>query len=921
MAINFNNPIILILIPIALFIVFYFKDGLNRLNNRRKKSVLILRTLIVIFIVLSIAGFSIKKYTGEISTIFLVDLSESAKDIREDFKEFIENSIKHKSDKDKVGIVTFGQDAGVENPLKDNIKNVEFQTKVNGRFTDIENALKVSRGLLPDDSMKRIVLMTDGYENIGDSLSESELISSNNIDFKILNLEKEQKEEVQIDKIDIPKRLYENQSFDVSIKVSSNVKTSGVVTLYSDGKAVGERSINIEKGVNRFVFKDTAQDGGFKTYKAMLTAKNDTITQNNEYSTFGQVEGSANILLVDGESNGARELEKILKSANIGVDYIKDKEVPRNISTLSKYKSIVMCDVSLENVNNEFVNLLDKYVKDYGGGLVVTGGENSYALGGYYQTPLEDILPVDMEMKVKGEIPSLGLVLVIDKSGSMEGAQGGASKMEVAKDAAIKAVDSLKPKDKIGVVAFDGNAQWVVNLSDNQKKKDIIGDIGSIRAGGGTSILPALNEAYEGLKDVNTKLKHIILLTDGQAERYGYDSLVEKMKEDNITISTVAVGSDSDTRLLESIAVGGKGRYYFVDEYDSIPNIFTKETFLASKSYINNETFTPVVSSYNDIINPFSNGIPSIDGYIGASNKDRAEKILLTDKGDPLLSAWQYGLGRTVAWTSDVNGKWTSNYLQTSEGIEFLTNIVQWTFPRIYDDEILVETNSIGDREEIIVKNNGKVNKDIATKVNIITPDLETINLDLKTTKPGEFKSSFKADKNGVYLLKINQYKGDKLVNSTNHATSVNYSNEYNINNNQNKLNTLVDKSNGTFITKPQEVFKGSLEKVYGVKDLSQILLIVSLILILLDIALRRLNIRFTKLELLEENVAKYAKNIKPKIYKTEVKREFKPDKNKQPIETSNKDKKDKEDKKPKEKPINSLDTSRLLKAKDKKKM
>ncbi|OLS03274.1 VWA domain-containing protein [Tissierella creatinophila] len=922
MAIDFINKSLLILLPIALFIVFYFKDGLNRLNDRRKKAVLILRVLIVTFIVLSIAGISIKKYTKEISTIFLVDLSESARDSREKFKEFIENSSEKKSDNDKIGIVTFGQETEVEASLKDEIKNGEFQTKINGRFTDIENALKVSRGLLPDDSMKRIVLMTDGYENLGDSLLESELIKSNNIDFKVLNLEQEQKEEVQIDKIDIPKRLYENQSFDVAISISSNVKTNGVITLYSDGKVVGERNVNVEKGVNRFIFKDTALNGGFRTYKAIVDTKNDTITQNNEYSTFGQVEGSANVLLIDGEENGGRELEKILKASNIGVDYIKDKEVPRNISTISKYKSIIMSDVSLENINNEFVNSLSKYVKDYGGGLVVTGGENSYALGGYYQTPLEEMLPVDMEMKVKGEVPSLGLVLVIDKSGSMEGGQGGSSKIEVAKDAAIKAVNSLKSKDKIGVVAFDGNAQWVVELEENQKKEDIIADIGSIRAAGGTSILPALNQAYQGLKDTNTKLKHIILLTDGQAERYGYDTLIEKMKEENITISTVAVGSDSDTRLLENIADDGKGRYYFVDEYDSIPKIFTKETFLASKSYINNETFTPVVGSYNDIINPFSEGIPSVDGYIGATNKERAEKILITDKGDPLLSTWQYGLGRTVAWTSDVNGKWTSSYLQTPEGIEFFKNIVQWTFPRIYEEDIIVETNSMGNREEIIVKNNGNLNKELKTKANIITPDLETINLDLKTTKPGEFKESFKADKNGVYLLKINQYKEDKLINSTNYATSINYSNEYNINNNQNKLNTLVDESNGMFINSPDEVFKGDIEKVYGTRDLSQILLFLSLILILLDIALRRLNIRFKKMEILEENIIKYSKNIKLKKHKDKlkVKTETKNKKSKDPINISKKDDETGDSKDNPEKPQNNLDTSRLLKAKDKKK-
>lgn len=920
MAIDFNNIKFLFLLPFALFIVYYFKNGLNRLSSRRKKAVIVLRTLTVIFLVLGLAGFGIKKYSKEISTIFLVDLSESTQDNKEEFEDFIQAALKEKKDKDKVAVVSFGGRAEVESTLKSDLSDIRFQTDPGGRFTDIENALKFSRGLLPGDTMKRIVLMTDGFENLGESLSQSELIKSENIDFKVLKAERLEKEEVQIDKIDLPERLYENQNFEITVSISSNVKTKGKVTLYSDGKAVAERDADIEKGVNRFVFKDQALSGGFKTYKAVVTAENDTITQNNEYSAFGEVEGAANVLLIDGKDNGGRELEKILRAADINVDSIKDKQAPKSISNISKYKSIILSDVSLENVSSEFINSLDKYVKDYGGGLLVTGGENSYALGGYYGTPLEDMLPVDMEMKVKGEVPSLGLILVIDKSGSMEEGHAGSNKMEVAKDAAIKAVQSLKPKDQIGVVAFDGNAQWVVRPSANQNKEDIIADIGSIRAGGGTSILPALNAAYEGLIETDTKLKHLILLTDGQAERTGYDSLIEKMREEKITISTVAVGSDADTRLLETIALDGKGRYYFVDQYDSLPNIFTKETFLASKSYINNQSFIPLVGTYDDLLNPLQDGIPVLDGYIGTSNKEMAEKILLSDKGDPILSAWQYGLGRTLAWTSDVNGQWTSSYLQTPEGAAFLTNIVQSSFPRIYEESLTVETNSTGDTQEIRVKNNDGIDKDIRTEVNIISPDLETLNLKLKAEKPGEFKESFKADKNGVYLLRINQYKGEKLINSASSATSINYSNEYNINNNENRLDSLVNEAGGMFITDAKEVFKGDLEKVYGRRDLSQILLLFSLIFLLLDIALRRLNIRFKKIERFEENIKEYSKEVKAKREKPLASKGVKEQSNirsEKPSDKKNK-KKDKEDSK--EEGSDGLDMSRLLKAKDKKK-
>ncbi len=613
----------------------------------------------------------------------------------------------------------------------------------------------------------------------------------------------------------------------------------------------------------------------------------------------------------------------MLSASGIDVKYIKDRETPRNLSELVRYSSIVMCDVSLENVETEFLNSLRSYVRDYGGGLVVSGGENSFALGGYYKTPLEEILPVDMEMKVKGEVPSLGLMLVIDKSGSMEGGQYGISKMEIAKEAAIKAVNSLKPKDKIGVIAFDGAAQWVVKLSPTDDKNKIKSAIGTIRAGGGTSILPALDEAYKALKDADTKLKHIILLTDGQAESSGYESLIDGMNEAGITVSTVAVGADSDTRLLEWIANSGKGRYYFADEFSSIPQIFTKETFLASKSYINDRTFTPAITSMHDIISPFAEGIPSLDGYIGASSKDRATTILTSDVGDPILAEWQYGLGKSVAWTSDLNGGWSSDYLNTQQGIDFIKNMIEWTFPRASSEKIVFESINNGDEEEIIVTNVDDFDEGLSTIATIITPNLESFDIKLSPSKPGEYRGTFPVSNKGVYIVKINQSKDGEIVNTSNYAITSNYSKEYDITATNNKLELLKNKSGGKFIANPSEVFTKDLDRVYGNRELYPILLSIALILFIIDIAIRRLNlghIRFkqkkedTNLsvhEIKKETVKVKDKKLE-KINNTESKKALTDDLNiieeKQRIEKNE------------EKPLSQgLDTSRLLKAKDKK--
>lgn len=902
MAISFNSPIVLLLIPLVIFLIIYFKDRLSGMEKDRKRLIIICRLLIFVLLILALSGLNIKTYVDTVTTIFAVDLSESTKDNHDEYRSFIESSLEYSTERDKVGIVAFGKESEIESAVGNAINDVEFLTDPGNQFTNIEKALEISQAVLPQDTMKRVVLLTDGEENIGDSLKKGNILKYNDIQLKVFKTEREETEEVQLKSLFIPKILYENQSFDIVANIYSNVKTKGILTLYQGRQVIGEEEVILEEGDNRFIFKDKAIESGFKPYKAMISPERDTIVQNNSYVSFTEIRGVPRILLVDGEENGGRELEKILTSSDIMVEYVKDVGVPTTLTELLKYKTIIMCDVSLENIDKKFIESLKSYVKDYGGGLVVTGGENSYALGGYYKTPLEEILPVEMEMKIKGEVPNLGIVLVIDKSGSMSGDQYGVNKIEIAKEAAIRTLNALKLKDKIGVIAFDDAVQWVVELKQAENKEEIINDIGTIRAGGGTSILPALEEAYFALKDADTKMKHVILLTDGHAEQSGYDELIKNMRKSGITISTIAVGQDADKFLLENIAKNGKGRFYSVAQFSNIPEIFTKETFLASKVYINNRLFNPRLGTYNEIIEPFMGGIPSLKGYIGTTAKDRANVVLWSDKDDPILALWQYGLGKSVAWTSDVNGKWSSEYLNSEEGIRFLINMVEWTFPVIDNNNLLVETTVTGDTGEIFVENQD-FNQEYITKATIISPQLDTEEVKLHPTKPGKYSGSFQIKEEGVYIAKVTQYDGDEIVSTATGGLAVNYSKEFDITSLQNRLDTLVNLTEGKFITKPEEVFTYDLKNIKGSKDMTKVLLIIALILFIIDIALRRLNIRFGKLKPVREKTIKDSKAV------------IKPRKEKR--ESDDISKQNTQDNKSSSK--NQLDTSRLLKVKNKK--
>ena len=278
------------------------------------------------------------------------------------------------------------------------------------------------------------------------------------------------------------------------------------------------------------------------------------------------------------------------------------------------YDAYVMVDISAEWVSVGFLNALEQAVKYQGKGLLTIGGENSYAPGGYNNTPLETILPVNMDITPKDENPDLGLILVIDKSGSMSGGEYGISKLQLAKEAAIRAAEVLEETDQLGVIAFDDAIQWVVRTRPLEDREETINTIATIRPGGGTQILPPLEEAWQDLRKKDTKLKHIILLTDGQAEQYGYERIIEGIREDGITLSTVAVGRGADTLLLKALAYGGMGRYYQTDEFSDIPSIFAKEAFLADEIYSEQELLSRTCV-FGGTVKGIE-GIPMLDGYV-----------------------------------------------------------------------------------------------------------------------------------------------------------------------------------------------------------------------------------------------------------------------------------------------------------------
>lgn len=843
MSFEFSRLWVLILIPFGLVLIFFMAKNL-KVNKLRKRIMLILRGIIVTFLILALSGVGITWRAKDTTTIFLADLSDSLKNEKDLVDRFVRESIEYKDSGDNIGVVAFGQNALVDSFVSKKPSFSDIETEPKGIYTNIENALSSVLSIMPENTKKRIVLISDGEENEGNVENIAPLLMERGIDFKVKKLEKNLGEEVSVESIDVPQNLRIGQEFNVVVNINSTVNTEAEISLFSGKEKKLTERVNLNIGENKFVFKDSASVGGFKSYEVRIDSDVDSTVKNNQASSFTNVNDKPRILVIQDKEGEADEIIKMLNASGIDYDLHRSGSAPTTLENMSKYKSIITCNVSAENLTDKFLNLLEPYVKDLGGGFIALGGDNSFALGGYYKTPLETILPVYMDLRGRKEIPSMALNLVIDKSGSMSGA-----KLALAKEAAARTLDALRDKDEIGVLTFDDSQYWVVERQNIKDKESLRNDIGTIREGGGTSILPALEEAYASLKESNAKIKHIILLTDGQAERNGYDELITQMNKEGITISTVAVGRDSDILLLENIAERGKGRYYFTDEGSNIPRIFAKETFMASRTYLNNEEFTPIIQSFHSVLSGAAdNGLPNLLGYIGASPKDTAKVVLKSNEEDPILTMWRYGLGKTVAWNSDMNGKWSSNYIAWENNLKLWQNIINWTIDNYESSNALMEVNIEGSSAKISFKT-AEMDNVLDTEVEILTPSMEKKKVKLYPSTPGEYSGEFDLEDTGVYILKGVQKDEGEIVNAATAGVNLPYSPEYKITESSRVLEDFVQGVNGKFIDDPQEVFEGDVKPVQGRRDLTYLLLVLALLLFILDIAFRRLNLPIGKLE------------------------------------------------------------------------
>jgi len=431
---------------------------------------------------------------------------------------------------------------------------------------------------------------------------------------------------------------------------------------------------------------------------------------------------------------------------------------PLSLAELSAYDLLVLDNVPAFQLTHAKMENVEKYVRDLGGGVLVIGGSQSYGAGGYFRTPLERILPVDMRPPARLEMPHVALLFVIDKSGSMGAGSEGNTKLDLAKAAAIAAADIMNPTDQVGILAFDAGWDWALPFRQVGKGEWISEKLSALQSDGGTDLFKAMLEAHRVIAGKQAAIKHVIVLSDGLTDKADFHSLVAKMAGNGITVSTVSVGTDADVRLMADIAKNGKGRGYVALDPQTIPQIFTTETLLISRDLLIEKTVTPaIVAPVGPLKGIAQRSLPSLRGYVLTYPKPRAELLMRVDE-DPLLVSWRYGLGRVMAFTSDLSGRWGRDWVNWPGFSQWASQLARDTMRKFVDSSMQTDLHADGERIKVVtdlISRDGKFLNHLNVKANITAPNQDSQQQAFQQIAPGRYQGKFTPAARGIHFISL----------------------------------------------------------------------------------------------------------------------------------------------------------------------
>ena len=810
--------ILLALLPLLWLLSFGSLAGLGRW---RRLVVLGLRSFVLAMLVLALADLQYQRKNDRLTVIYLLDQSLSIPpDQRQAMIEYVNASIQRHHDvekRDRFAVIVFGRDAVVEMPLVDValMLNAQVETILDPEYTDVATAIQRAKAMFPYDSAKRIVLVSDGNQNLGNAQREARATTAAGVSLDVVPVLLTSRNEVSVEKIDVPASTRRGQPFEMRVVLHNDAPRESQNTVAGKLRIVrksGDREtdivtqeIEIPSGKRVFTISEEIDQPDFYTYEAHFTpddASDDGMAQNNVASAFSHVRGKGHVLLIENwDKQGEFDyLVERLRQEGIAVTVAPSDRLFTSLAELQRYDSVVLANVSrstgddAENVSSfsdSQISMLTQNTREMGCGLIMLGGPDTFGCGSWTGTELEKAMPVDFEIKSTKVTPVGALVLMMH-AGEMPKANYWQKRI------AFESIKALGSRDYCGMVQWNGSEQWLWGRSRGgmlrvgPNRQLMMGQVDKMTIGDMPQFDPAMKMAEIAFANLqNASIKHMIIISDGDPTPPA-PSTIKRLVKQGVKVTTVTVpshGINSGNSTMQKIANQTGGKYYVVKSAKALPKIYQREVRRVVRSliYEPDPPVQPAIIQQHEIIQGLEGGIPPISGFVLTSVKENplVEVILRSsrppnEKNSTILATWTYGAGKSAVLTTDVGQRWANRWTDWENYDKLFSQLVRWSMRPTGDQgDFSIATNVRDGKAQVIInaldENDQFINEQSMTGT-VVAPDMKSLAMSIEQIAPGRYLGEFPAEMAGSYLVVVNPGSGQAAIRT---GVNVGYSAEY----------------------------------------------------------------------------------------------------------------------------------------------
>ncbi|TWT52609.1 von Willebrand factor type A domain protein [Rubripirellula amarantea] len=888
---------LLLAVPVLWWIGY---SSLAALGKLRRVLALGFRTVVWTAIVMALAGVQLVRTSDRVTVMFLLDQSESIPQVkRQAMLDYVIRNVRRHRDRtreDRAGIIVFGRDAAIEiPPFDDDIPTLRRLESLTGRAdaTNLESAINLAKASMPEDTSRRIVIVTDGNENVGAARSLAARVARSGIGIDIVPVMIDASSEVLVEKIDLPQNIRKGQPFEARIVVNNYTdanqsepvkgKLRVKQQVGGDETLLLEESITLDPGKNVFPLRHQIEQPAAYVYDAEFipdSENDDGLRQNNNATAYTYVRGKGRVLLIEERSRiGEFDLMiEALRDGNIEVVSQPSDELFGSLAELQAYDAVILAGVprvsgdatdQITSFSDQQIDMLVSNTQQLGAGLLMIGGPEAFGAGGWTGTKIEEAMPVDFKIK-NTKIQAVGALALIMHASEM--AEGNYWQKVIAKSA----IEQLGPADYAGVVHWTMQGdKWMWGgknglLEVGANRRAMLAALGRMTPGDMPQFDPAMRMVVAGLTRTPASVKHCIIISDGDPTAPS-PATVGSFKQNNITISTVAVASHglTESRRLQQIATATGGKYYAVSSGKALPRIFQREARRVARPLV----YEPPGGAVPEVVfpHPLLDGVdrvlPTIEGFVLTQAKESplAQVLIQSPKPDApenatVLAVWTYGLGRTAVLTTDTGARWAGGWTKWDGYDKFYTQLVRWLMRPTGDTGKFSIATQVRDGEVQVVVNALSTDDTflnfLEMNATALGPDLKPIALRMKQTAPGRYVGSFPGDQAGSYFVNVVPGAGATPLTT---GVTVPYSEEYRVREtNEALLNSLASlKPEGGepgIVTVPLQsepsedlidsnTFRGGLPLARSIRDAWPWFVLLGCLVFLADVFVRRVSI------------------------------------------------------------------------------